>query len=90
MNPGIRKDFRGFSVMRELCMEHMIKSMYLVTGNCSQKILSKNENKKYPELLVKFRVSHFLGGKLSYNVNVNSLKTTVALSGIEGNFLAIL
>ena len=49
-------------------MEHMIKSMYLVTGNCSQKILSKNENKKYPELLVKFRVSHFLGGKLSVAV----------------------
>lgn len=30
------------------------------------------------------------GGRLSYNVNVNSLQTTVALCGIEGNFLAIL
>ncbi len=48
------------------------------------------ETKKYPKALADFRVFCVLGGKLSYNVNVNSLQTTVALSGIEGNFLAIL
>lgn len=53
-------------------------------------LLSQKMRKKIPGSPYGFPGILFSGGKLSYNVNVNSLKTTVALSGIEGNFLAIL